>query len=102
MPMIDPYRPQVDPFTPFLARNDQIISVTTTILPVLVLPVSWPWHANKIMHTIASLFISTTHARTDAEGVVVVSGTTDMYPTTRVPLSADHRGLTIVSVSGGD
>ena len=25
-----------------------------------------------------------------AEGVVVVSGTTDMYPTTRVPLSADH------------
>ena len=37
-----------------------------------------------------------------AEGVVVVSGTTDMYPTTRVPLSTDHRGLTIVSVSGGD
>ena len=37
-----------------------------------------------------------------AEGVGVVSGTTDMYPTTRVPLSADHRGLTIVSVSGGD
>ena len=33
---------------------------------------------------------------TVAEGVVVVSGTTDMYPTTRVPLSADHRGLTIV------
>ena len=37
-----------------------------------------------------------------AERVVVVSGTTDMYPTTRVPLSADHRGLTIVSVSVGD
>ena len=53
---------------------------------------------------VVQVTIMCVHAISTAEGVVVVSGTTDMYPTTRVPLSADHRGLTIliVSVSGGD